>query len=244
MADVSFLVNGTDLEVAGVRFMEVIEGAHDTPLSRGDLPVYPGRDGARDVDQPFEASILSLGLVVNGGTRQGFNDAYRTLRRLVKPGKTVTLTRNLSYTTGAESHTAAAKFAGLTPAQIAPGVFRMVLKFLILDGVWYGPAETIGAGTVTVKGDVRTQRMTITLPGGVAGPTVTNSTNGYAFTFSGTLATPTDIDNETAQAIRGGIDVSDALTWTKTLPFRLEAGSNTITITSGTVSIEYRPAYL
>jgi hypothetical protein len=246
MADVVFKVGGTDLELAGVRLMEVIEGAHAIPASRGDLPVFDGIDGVTDAEQPFEANTLSFGLLVNGGTRVGLNDALRTLRRLVKPGSTVTMTRELTYTSGTETHTATAKFAGLDHSQWTPSVYRVVLRMLILDGVWYGSAVTQaianGNNTVTGVGDVRTHKMVITLTGGTT-PTLFNS--GYWVHFSGPMTSPVVIDTEAGTATQGATDVSEFLTWNQINIFQVKSGSHIIALTGGgSASISYEPAFL
>lgn len=237
-------VDGTDVQTAA-RILQVWEDVHSTPDLRGSLIEFPTRDGSINVDQPFSSKILGIGLLVRGGAPDvtGFNDQYRTLRRLCKPGRTVTLTKELSYSTGNEVYTQLAKLRSLSPKQETPADYRVLVEFTLLDGLWFGSAVVIAAGTSTVTGDVRTRRMTITLSAGT-NPTVTNSTNGYALTYTGSTATAVVIDVENMTATQGASDVSGNLTWTKDFPMQLEAGSNTLAISSGTLSVSYQPAFL
>jgi hypothetical protein len=213
---------------------------------RGSLIEFPTKDGSTDADQPFGSSVLGIGLMVQGGSSEvtGFNDQYRTLKRLCKPGRTVTLTKELSYTTGNESYTQTAKLRSLSPQQQSPADYKVLVEFTLLDGLWFGSAVTIGAGTSTVTGDVRTRRMTVTISGGSSPKTVTNSTNGWALTYTGSTATAVVIDVENMTATQGASDVSGNLSWTRDFPMQLEAGSNTLAISSGTLSIAYQPAFL
>lgn len=241
----TILVDGVDVASAA-RIVKVWEGVHVGAEQRGELLTYPGRDGQVDVDQPFDATVLSLGLIVRGGSGEvtGFNDQYRTLRRLCKPGKTVTLTKQLSYSTGNEEYTATGKLLRITPGQLTPADYRAVVEFLNLDGLWYGAPTAIGTGAVTVAGDVRTQRMTITLTGAGSSKTLTNTTNGWSLTYAGTTASSVVIDVEAMTATQGGVDKSSLLSWTKGMPMRLEPGANTLTISAGAAAISYRPAFL
>lgn len=243
----TILFDGTDIKTPGVVSIEVWKGALGTAPLRGDDKFVPLKDGEAYVEKAFAPFILNLGLVLTTGSQTLFNDAYRTLRRLAKPDGTVTLTRNMSYSTGNEQVTALARYSGgleVEPINIVDG--RVVLAMKVLSGLWYGPSTTIGAGTSSIAGDVRTRRMTVTVSAGI-GPTVTNSTNGYAFTISGDTTTPVVVDVLNMTASSGGTDCSSRLSWataTKTWPMQLQAGSNTLTISSGTLSVAYQGAYL
>lgn len=243
----TFLIDGTDLRSLGVRYIETWDGFLDNAPLRGGNPIIPFADGEARVDKPFEAYTMGMTLVLLGAGRQAFNDAHRALKRLVKPGQTVTLSRLIAYATGNETHTTTAEYlSGLGPSMTGLDVGRLTVNMRILDGLWYGPAVTIGAGTSSITGDVRTRRALITVSAGTD-PTVTNSTNSYAFTVSGSTATPVVVDVENMSASTGGVDCSDRLTWAagaKTWPMQLDPGSNTLTISSGTLSVAYQPAYL
>jgi hypothetical protein len=240
------LFDGTDIKSAGVREIKVWEGALLTTSLRGDDLIIEDADGMVAVqERPFDSIEMQLGLVLLGTTHADFNDATRALRRLVKADGTVTLTRRLAYGTGNEQHTALARYAGgLEPHLIDMAAGHVDLRMRLLDGLWFGPSTTI-TGTATVAGDVRTRRMTVTFTGGT-NPTLTNSTTGDVLTWTGAVGgTPVVVDVEAMSATRGVSNVSGALSWTRTYPMTLAAGSNTLGITGGgTVSIAYRPAFL
>ncbi|MGZ6838564.1 MAG: phage distal tail protein [Blastococcus sp.] len=241
----TFLINGTDIKVAGVRQVVDLSGAYSTAPLRAGQVVFPGRDGEAFLSRSFDAGSLTLGLVLLASGFAGFNDTYRTLRRLVAPGTQLTLTRRAAFATGNEDHTAKADYlSGLEPAVTAAGqVGRLALAFRLLEGLWYGPSATLGTGSVTALGDTRTHRMTITLSAGT-NPTLTNSVTGHSLTYTGSTSTAVAIDVEAMTATQGSTDVSANLTWTKTFPFRLNPGTQTVTCSSGSASISYQPAYL
>lgn len=240
----TILVDGTDIKSGVARQITVWDDLFETAPLRGDFPVVPFADGEANVDQSFDAYTLGIGLTLLASDRQGFNDARRTLTRLVKPGKTVTLSRLVAYGTGNETHTTVAKYqSGLGPVGMTgQDTGRLVVNMRILDGLWFGSAVTIAAGTHTILGDVRTRRMLVTVSAGTA-PVVTNTTNGSSFTVSGSTGTPVVVDVENMSASDSGGDCSERLSWSGTWPLQLEAGSNTLTISSGTLSVAYQPAY-
>jgi hypothetical protein len=243
----TLLFDGTDIKTAGVQSIEVWDGVLSTPSVRGDDEHVPLMDGDLYVDKPFDAHQIGIGLVLSAGSKTLFNDTFRTLRRLVKVDGTVTLTRRLSYTAGNEEHTCTARYvSGLDPTlSSAMAVGRLVLVMKNLGGLWYGPAVTIGTGASTVTGDVRTRKLTVTFTGGT-NPTLTNTTTGEALTWTGAVGgTPVVVDVGNLSASQGGTDVSAGLSWTKTFPLTLRAGSNTLSLAGGgSVSVAYSPAYL
>lgn len=241
-------VDGTDLQQTGVRIFKVWEGVHATNIPRGQNPVFSGVDGESSIDRPFPAQVLGLGLIVKGGAPDvtGFNDAYRTLRRLCPPDRDLALERRLAYAAGNESHTTTARLRSMIPSQLSPADYRVMIEFTILSGLWYGTAVTQaianGNNTITGVGDVRTKKMTITLTGGTT-PTLFNS--GYWVHFSGPMTSPVVIDAENGTATQGVTDVSEFLTWKGPTVFQVKAGSHVIALTGGgSASISYTPAFL
>lgn len=243
----TLLFDGTDIKTAGVQSIEVWDGVISTPSVRGDDERIPLVDGDLYVEKPFDAHQIGIGLVLTTAGRTLFNDTFRTLRRLCKVDGTVTLTRRLSYTSGNEEHTCTARYLqGLDPtltSAMADG--RLVLVMKNLGGLWYGPAVTIGTGASTIAGDVRTRKVTVTFTGGT-NPALTNSTTGDVLTWTGAVGgTPVVVDVANMRATQGASDVSSALSWTKTFPMTLCAGSNTLALAGGgSVSVAYSPAYL
>jgi hypothetical protein len=52
-----------------------------------------------------------------------------------------------------------------------------------------------------------------------------------------------DVETRRATKVSDSSDVSSALRWAKAVPFQLDAGSNVITVSSGTCALSYYPAY-
>lgn len=234
------LVDGVDLQSAGARIIQTWGGVHAIPEQRGNGLVVPGRHGMRDdIDRPFAAGLLSLGVLVRGASDvTGFNDAYRTLLGIVKPGRKVTLTRRLSFATGNEDHTQQARCQPFSPEMLTPADGRMVLNFVLLDGLWHGAALAPAIpATITVPGTAVTQRITLVLPG--AG-TLTNTTTGVSVTV--TAGATLDVEDRTTSGLLSDVVAAgDPLgAW-----FTLQPGANTITWSgAGTPTISYSPAFL
>jgi hypothetical protein len=241
------LVDGTDLATA-TRFEEDRDGYYAIPQLRGERPVFPGVDGDTDIEQDYATLVFPQHLVLHNASVAEANDEFRTLKKLCKPGQTVTLTKRTTFTGGDEDVTATAKLRDIQRSRINPVTARCVIEWDILDGVWYGATDTRslsnGLNSVLgVLGDVRTKRMTITLTGGTT-PTLTNFTLGYALTYSGSMSSPVTIDVLAGTATQSSTDVSQYLSWTKAVPFALRPGTNSIGLTSsGSGSITYYPAF-
>jgi hypothetical protein len=235
----TILVDGTDLQTTA-RIIQTWGGVHALPEQRGSGYVVPGRHGVvDDIDRPFAANTLSRGMLLRGGAPDvtGFNDAFRALELLVKPGRKVTLTRRLTFTTGTEDHTQSARCLPFTPEMLTPADGKFVLNFLLLDGLWSGASVSTSPGTRTITGETVTRRISITVAG--AG-TLANTTTGVSLVIPG--AATIDVLNKTTTGSLTGLAASgDPLgSW-----FTLAPGSNVITWSgSGTPTITYYPAYL
>lgn len=247
----AWLADGGDLAAAGCSLNHDGNGLWDSPTEEIGTPISPGFDSALDTGSRFPPYTRSVMYTVRG---TGFASVWAgvlALRRRCKPGKSVTLTQVVPDPEGSAANVNLATVARRQTDRVSwlSDIAAVVdIDWLITGGPFYGSSVNIAsaAGTTSVKGDVRTRRMTITLAAGAA-RTVTNTTNGFALTFSATVPTGgvlVDVEARTAHAITGGSDLSASLTWTKVHPFQLDAGSNTITVSAGTASIDYQPAYL
>ena len=252
----TLLVNGVDLTTMGCIAAPYEFPYNSAPL-RGDLSKYNGVDGVRYFDQPLDAGLLSvtvsLSASCSGVTANswiGLNDAYRELRMLCKPDRPSVLTRRMEFSSGQEEHTANAKLLDIAVTRPVTNVLKCLVEFSILDGCWFGPQESIAAfasASPTIKGDVRTLKITATLSAGAVSPVVTNNENQYSFSYVGTVpagGVAVDVLNRRAKRISDNGDVSLNLKWAKPQIFRLEPGANSINTTSGTVALDYSPAYL
>ena len=252
----TYLIGGVDIR-SSVRNLSSLEGLYTPPDLVGSDVTLAGVDGEVEVkDRTFAAGILTLQLVLLGADITTRSDAIRDLTRLLRPGRTVTITRQRTYTTGAESHTALCRYtSGLEPTMVGVTHAKLAPILKVLGGVWDGGSTSLGTfstGTTSssaVLGDTRTRKVTLTFSGATSGTvTLTNNTNGYAVSYTGaTNTTPVIIDGAARTATQGGTDVSANLAWTKYQPFQLDEGVNSLTVSGGagtrTVAVTYLPAY-
>jgi hypothetical protein len=251
----TYLANGEDFSTLGC-ITEPFDAPYTQSGQRGDLPQYAGIDGAGYSDQPFDPGLLSFEIMLapdcgsEAAQRSNLNTRFRNLRTICRPDRLSTLTRRMSFDSGNETHTANGKLLSITPNHYGPEAMSCLVEFIILDGCWFGGSEAVGAGsaiTPTIKGDTRTYHITAVLSAGAVNPVVTNVTNGYSFSYVGTVPTggvSVDVLTRQAKRVSDNGDVSLSLRWAKAQPFRLDPGVNTITDSSGTVALTYYPAYL
>lgn len=246
----TYLVDGVDLEVTGVALTHEGSGLWSGLTESIGVSQFPGVDGGHIDGGTFKPYTYSTMFQI---TASGFDAVWasiRSLRRRCKPGQSVTLTRQMPDPEGGSSninHTTTARRQSDRIAWLGPSAAQVDIDWLIADAPWYAAAVAISsaAGTTTVLGDLPTHRMTITLPAGAA-RTIENTTTEHSLTFGATVPTGgvlIDVEAQAATAITGGADLSASLSWTKAYPMRLNAGSNTLTISAGTASISYQPAY-
>lgn len=244
MSTGALLFSGTDLAtVCAVEDLSEFWSATDL---RGDLPVYAGVPGATAQRRPPAAKVRTGQVKVSASSLAAAEDGVAAVKALLQIGRSQTVTRrkvtgsgNLDTTQSAIVHGADERWSGPT--------CRLILSVETLDGPWYGASESISAvGTVTIKGDSPTRSITATLAAGAANPVVTNTTNGYTFRFVGTVPTggvTVDLLRRKATRVSDSVDVSNSLKWSKDDPFQLDSGSQTLTISAGTASFTYSPAY-
>lgn len=242
-------VDGTDLAATGVStawsgsVFDAIDPAFDTIG-------YPGADQLDIAEGAAHSSTWTVRHKIVGTDLDDAWAKIRALRRRTKPGKKVQLTR---YMPGGESGSLVSLLTygqrlGDTVAWSDENDHQAVVAtdFLLL-GFWYPSSSTAiasAAGTQSIDGDIRTRKMTVTLAAGSA-RTVTNTTNGYWFTYSGSVPSSivVDIEARTATLVSGSLDVSMYLSWGKTYPMQLEPGTNVLAVSSGAAAIAYYPAY-
>lgn len=246
----AYLVDGSALAATGVTLTHDGSGLWGGVTEEIGVALHPGFDGGDIGGGLVRPFTLSTMYEVDAASYDAVWAAIRALRRRCKPRRTVTLTRTMPDPDGTDANTSATttgrrqsdriEWLGATAAVVD-------IDWLITGGPWLGSATSIpsAAGTVSVNGDLPTRKMTLTLAAGAA-RTVTNTTNGYWFTFSTTAPTGgilVDVEARTATAITGGADYSAYLSWGKLAPFQLEPGSNVLTVSAVSASISYQPAY-
>lgn len=253
VAQSGWLVDGVDLAAVGVELTHDGAGLWDDVPEEPITSTFPGSDGSLDTGSRFPQYVRSTMYTIRATDPTAAEAALQALRRRCKPGRSVTLTRVMP---GREGEAANVSMTTTARRQGAPrvawlgknNVLTVDIDWLITGGPFYGPSVNIAsaAGTTSVEGDVRTRRMTLTLAAG-ASRQVTNTTNGFWFSFTTTVPTGgvvVDVEARTAKKVSDNSDMSAYLTWGKVLPFQLDPGANTITVSAGTASIDYQPAYL
>lgn len=218
----------------------------DIPYSSETLsaPVTP-----RGNDYTLDLVIAGQypGEVLTANVRKIFHERVQSIGTLIiNDYEPYTLSRRLVLTAGDQVVTTRVKYGdGFDIQRMAPPVGRAVVRLKKLWPYFYGTA-TAGAvpGTITAAGSAATNRMVITMSGGT-GQVLTNTTTGEVITItsgSGTML----IDPLSRTATRGGVNnigsvsfAGPSRTW-----MRLKPGSNVFTVSSGTASISYYPAWL
>lgn len=228
-------VDGTDLATTGVAV--IWAGSMFDALDPAFESIsFAGADVSETSDGNIRPTTWTVTCRVTG---TGFDDAWskiRALRRRTKPGRDVTLTR---YMPGGESDTlvsqlATARRVGDTVVWTDGAPQAVVATDFTLLSPWHPSTATSiasASGSVSVDGDIRTEKMTITFS---AAATLTNSTNGAWLTVTG--AGDVDVEDFWESTVLAGFN--------RARPFRLEPGSNTLVLSAGTASIDYYPAYL
>lgn len=250
LASSAYLVDGVDLGATGVVLDHDGSGLWSGLTEDVGVDTFPGKNGGIIVGGTFKPYTHSTMYQVKANGYTAVWAAIRALRRRCKPGRTVTLTRLMPDPEGTDTNvslTTTGRRVSDRPAWLTPNFAKLDIDWEIVGGPWLGPSATVaGPGDVTVKGDVPTRKMIVTLDAGAA-RTVTNTTNGFWFTFGTTVPAGgivVDVAARTAKAVTGGADYSGYLSWGKAAPMQLEPGANTLTVSSGGASISYQPGYL
>lgn len=245
----AYLVDGTDLAVAGCDLTHDGSGLWSGRSEDVSLSEQVGAE-ADIVGGLYRPTSHSTMYEIRGDGFDAVWAAVVALRRRCKPGRTVTLTRTMPDPDGTAantSHTTQARRQGDRVEWLGDSMALVDIDWTV-SRIWHGSSVSIGAvGAVTVKGDSPTRRITVTLAAGAVNPIVTNTTNGYTFRYVGTVPTggvTVDVVNRRASKVSDSSDVSSAMRWSKGDLLVLDPGSNTLTISTGSASLAYLPAYL
>jgi hypothetical protein len=244
-APMQYLLDGTDL-ANFARTLVTLTG--DLPVV-GDDDAVPYRPGEVFRRRVAGAGSIQIGMLVDGADGSGNNTVeqwqrnFADLKALVWGTQAArTLTRRMNTPSGVVESAASVALASLPSASMqGDRACLTTVEFKVLDGYLYGTSDVSisSPGTVTVQGDARTTRMTITLGAGV---TLTNTTTGAAVTNNGAGTATIDVQNWTATI--GGAASQGSISWPASghdFWFDLAPGSNVLT---GAATIVYRPAYL
>lgn len=251
----TYLFDGVDIRSAA-RYLDTGDGQFDIPGLVGDDLSLPQQDGQIPVtDRTFDTGTFTLPLALLGSVSGSRAESLRALVRMVRPGRTVTVTRQRTFAGGTENHTATCRYvSGLSPTTVGPLNSRVAVVMKVLGGVWDGSTVTLGTfgsgttSTAAVLGDTRTRKIYLNVSGATGTITVKNNTNGYSFSITPPSTAAVDIDVASMTAFHGSTDLSSALSWTRQQVFQLDEGVNSLTVSGGTgtpsVIVSYKPAYL
>lgn len=249
----AYLADGVALAATGVVLTHEGSGLYNGLGEDVDVATTAGRDGGTIAGGLFPAYAHSTMYLVRATGFDATWAAIRALRRRCKPGRTVTLTRQMPDPEGGASNVSLTTTGRRVTDRIdwlgSDGTAAAVdIDWILTGGPWLGAAVSIAsaAGTQTILGDLPARKITATLSAGAANPVVTNSTNGYTFRYVGTVPTggvSVDLLNRKATKVSDSSDVSSALKWSKRDPFKLDPGANVITVSAGTCALSYYPAY-
>lgn len=249
----TLLIDGAELPYVTLEWP--YEWPYQGNSENGDVVVYPGIDGGvSPTDRSYPPKILSVPVTIDDEDdctpypMASSNSRWQAVVSACKPARNVTLTRRMTFPAPDPSDppvdqdvTSLARYSSMVVARPVVEASQAVLEFLLLEGVWYGDPLVVGTGAVTVEGTTRTHRMAITLAGGTD-QVLTDVTNGWSLSYSGASGAGVVIDVQN-MTVTGGS--AENLQWTRRLPFRLDPGANTLSLTGGgTASITYYPAYL
>jgi hypothetical protein len=240
----TLLFSGSDL-ASVARILDLSEFWSSADL-RGDLPTSSGMDGATPLRRPVAAQVRTAQVSVSGSSAAATEAAVDAVKSLVKPNVAHTLTRRKVTASGLLDVTQSAITRGVAERWTTEYLCQLLISVETLDGPWYGASESIAAvGTVTIKGDSPTRKITATLSAGAVNPVVTNASNGYTFRYVGTVPTGGVVVDVLARKATGTAgDLSSALKWSKDDPFQLDPGAQTLAVSAGTASFTYYPAYV
>lgn len=232
-----FLLAGTSVKtIAQIASWDgILSGAP----KRGSNVVKPSLRGEKFAAKPYDAYDFSVPLTLLGTSQANFQDGLSSLRALAETSAAVLAASRTVPRGAGDLTTSCTAEARVSEIGMVNGLLtgKLVLEVRNLDGCWYGSnvSPTIPA-TITVAGDVRTNKITLVLPG--AG-TLTNTTLGVAVavTAAQTLTVATRLTNGSLSTVTASGDPFG--NW-----FTLAPGSNTITWSgAGTPTITYAPAY-
>lgn len=248
------LFGGVDPAAYGV-IVETLDGlVGGPPLQGGDL-VVPGRAGAVSVGELLAGPrpIQVGAAVVADDSPTLLADVQAFCQAVYGQGLPYTLTRQLDTSPMQTTAGLARYVSGLSPDRLGAVGARCAFTVLLLDGYFYDTAAstttvTTAGGTVTVGGQARTRRMTLTFTGvsGAWTMVLTNTTTGVSVTLTGSGTTPVVVDVEAFTAVQGGTNVIGNVAHSGDNYFMVLApGNNVFTLTGGaSVAVAAKAAWL
>lgn len=256
----TFTFAGTDLSTLGN--ITLINDYLDLPERRGGNITIPHRHGTTYATKFYDERTLSFGIAVIESTHAALETKMDTIRALFS--STVAQTLSITYedvTTKTALVSVDKALQVSRTATMARIVVEMTMcePFFRLSAAIADNTVTIDANpkamTVTNPGTVEERDATIILTGPLSNTVITNSTNGCALTYTGTIASPrvvtiSTVNGEFVATTDLGANVIGNITHSGSsalMPFNI--GANVLSIadathTTGTVKVTFHAPYL
>jgi phage-related protein len=255
----TYTFGGTALSTFGK--VTLINDDFDIPPRRGEDITLPFRHGKIFVEKYFDSRSLTFGIRASTTTAAA-------METLIDSLKSLTSSRSLQTLAQTREDTSVRNISAIVnkPLQMERlGLnTRFVIDFECPSPFWRAssptaPAFAINAtpkaGTVTHPGNVEELEPTITLTGPLSNTVITNSTNSWSLTYTGTIASPrvvtiTVSNGQWVATTDLGANVIGNLTHSGgSSLMKFNPGNNVLSIadgthTAGTVSFSFNAPYL
>jgi phage-related protein len=248
MTATAWTFGGTALTTYGT--ITAVDDYLSTAERRGDDILIPFKHGRIFTQKYYDSRKITFYLIKQAASAAALETSINALRAKIAPRTEQTLSMTMEDTT--VRTISATVNAPLQVHRETPNTARIVVEFSCALPYWRMSTEittnetTINASpkamTVTNPGGVEETTPTIVLTGPLSNTVITNSTNGYVLTYTGTIASPRVV---TLSVSNGEWIASDDLAANKISNFthsggselmKFDVGTNTLAITDGTAT--------
>ena len=253
-----------DVNINSYGVLTLMDDYLDTPTRRGSNQTIPYKHGGVFVEKYYDERSIMFGLTMKRESHASVESSLDELRKLLSPNSQGTL--EMVLPNGDIRQVQASVDKSIQVSRPYLTVAQLVLEFELAEPFWR--LSTAIADNTTVinanptamvvsnPGTVEENSPTIILTGPLQNTVITNSTNGYVLTYTGTIASPRVVTisvNETGEWIAtddlsankiGNITHSGGPELMK-----INVGDNSLSIadstaTTGTVEITFNAPYL
>ncbi len=166
----------------------------DTASRRGSNVMIPYQDGATFVQKYYEERKITLGLAINAASAAVLESTLDSLKKLCAVRTQQTLSQTMEDTTIRTTSATVDNPFRIERKKDALAIAE--LEFTLTQPYFRSNTQTNGtitmsagtvAGTIVNTGTLDERNPTITLIGPLNSPVITNSTNSYTLSYSGTI---------------------------------------------------------
>jgi predicted phage tail component-like protein len=191
----TWIYGGSTLSTFGR--VTVVNDYLDTGDRRGENILIPFRHGKVFIQKYYDERKITLGIALIGSSASDLESKVDTLKALLAPKTTQTLSQTREDTTVRTVPATVDK--NLQVQRISATIAKAVLEFTLPNPFFRASSATTSTTTinaspkaigVTNAGTVEETAPTITLTGPLQNTVITNSTNGCTLTYTGTIASP------------------------------------------------------